>query len=102
MTTTKAPIQLPSFISVRELSELMGVSPINVIKELMNNGIMANINQEIDYDTAAIVAEEMGFEVVSDAVEEAESEEVEAETEADTDTEVDADVPLLEEEEETV
>ncbi|GJM42329.1 MAG: hypothetical protein DHS20C20_26110 [Ardenticatenaceae bacterium] len=72
MTTTKTPIQLPSFISVRELSEMMGVSPINVIKELMNNGIMANINQEIDFDTAAIVAEEMGYEVVSDAVEEAE------------------------------
>ncbi len=72
MTTTKAPIQLPNFISVRELSELMGVSPINVIKELMNNGIMANINQEIDYDTAAIVAEEMGYEVVSETVEETE------------------------------
>ncbi len=72
MTTTKAPIQLPSYISVRELSELMGVSPINVIKELMNNGIMANINQEIDFDTAAIVAEEMGYEVVSDTIEEAE------------------------------
>lgn len=74
MTTTKAPIQLPNFISVRELSEMMGVSPINVIKELMNNGIMANINQEIDFDTAAIVAEEMGYEVVSDSVEEAEEE----------------------------
>ncbi len=74
MTTTKAPIQLPSFISVRELSEMMGVSPINVIKELMSNGIMANINQEIDYDTAAIVAEEMGYEVISDAEEEAEQE----------------------------
>ncbi|VAW43116.1 Translation initiation factor 2, partial [hydrothermal vent metagenome] len=74
MTTTKAPIQLPSFISVRELSEMMGVSPINVIKELMSNGIMANINQEIDYDTAAIVAEEMGYEVISDAEEEADEE----------------------------
>ena len=72
MTTTKAPIQLPNFISVRDLSDLMGVSPINVIKELMSNGIMANINQEIDFDTAAIVAEEMGFEVVSDTVEEEE------------------------------
>ncbi|MBK7893761.1 MAG: translation initiation factor IF-2 [Candidatus Promineifilaceae bacterium] len=72
MTTTKAPIQLPNFISVRELSDLMGVSPINVIKELMNNGIMANINQEIDFDTAAIVAEEMGYEVISDTVEEVE------------------------------
>ena len=43
----------------------MEVSPIDVIKELMSNGIMANINQDIDFDTAAIVAGEMGFEVVS-------------------------------------
>ena len=76
MTTTKAPIQLPNFISVRELSELMGVSPINVIKELMNNGIMANINQEIDFDTAAIVAEEMGYEVISESQQEADEETV--------------------------
>ncbi len=48
---------------MRDLSGLMGVSPIAVIKELMNNGIMANINQLIDFDTAAIVGEEMGFEI---------------------------------------
>ena len=40
----------------------MDVSPIDVIKELMKAGVMANINQQIDYETAAIVAEEMGFE----------------------------------------
>ncbi len=60
-------LELPNFITVRELSEMMGVSPIDVIKQLMANGIMANINQEIDFDTAAIVAEEMGFEAVSEA-----------------------------------
>ena len=67
MAETKIVLELPDFISVRELSERMGVSPINVIKELMGNGIMANINQEIDFDTAAIVAGEMGFEVLSTA-----------------------------------
>ncbi|MCP5096158.1 MAG: translation initiation factor IF-2 [Chloroflexi bacterium] len=67
MADTKTVIELPAFITVRELSELMGVSPINVIKELMGNGIMANINQEIDFDTAAIVAEEMGFEISAEA-----------------------------------
>ena len=40
----------------------MGVSPVEVIKELMKNGVMASINQVIDYDTAAIVAHDMGFE----------------------------------------
>ena len=49
-------------LSVKELGDLMGVSPVEVIKELMKNGVMASINQVIDYDTAAIVAHDMGFE----------------------------------------
>lgn len=79
MTATKTLIEIPNTISVRELATLMDVSPINVIKELMSNGIMANINQEIDFDTAAIVAEEMGYEIqpVETAVPEEEVVEVE-------------------------
>ena len=65
MAETKTLIEIPAFITVRELATMMGVSPINVIKELMANGLMANINQQIDFDTAAIVAEEMGFDVTS-------------------------------------
>lgn len=60
--TKSKVVEIPDFITVRELADLMEVSPINVIKELMSNGIMVNINQEIDFDTAAIVAGEMGFE----------------------------------------
>lgn len=67
-TDTKAEtgtqIVVRDFITVRDLATQMDVSPIDVIKELMSNGIMANINQEIDFDTAAIVAEELGYEVV--------------------------------------
>ena len=55
-------VVIPAYVTVRDLARLMNVSPIDVIKELMNNGIMANINQQIDYDTAAIVSSEMGFE----------------------------------------
>jgi translation initiation factor IF-2 len=55
-------VQIPEFTTVRDLAMTLDVSPIDVIKELMNNGIMATINQQIDFDTAAIVAEEMGFE----------------------------------------
>lgn len=55
-------VELPAVLTVRQLASLLGISPIDVIKELMDNGIMANINQQIDYETAAIVAEEMGFE----------------------------------------
>jgi translation initiation factor IF-2 len=68
-------IELPVSITVRELAQTLEASPIEVIKTLMANGMMANINQEIDFDTAAIVSAEMGFEVVSIQVEEAEEQE---------------------------
>ena len=61
----KKQVEIPSFLTVRELAELLEASPIEVIKELMSNGIIANINQQIDFDTAAIVTEEMGFEAYS-------------------------------------
>lgn len=75
MAQTKTIIEIPDFITVRELATKMNVSPINVIKELMSNGIMANINQQIDFDTAAIVAEDMGYELLPIAVEKPEPEE---------------------------
>ncbi len=56
------PIELPLIVTVRDLSEKLESSPIDVIKTLMSNGVMANINQEIDFDTAAIVAAELGFD----------------------------------------
>jgi translation initiation factor IF-2 len=62
MESNGKKVQVPSSLTVRELATLVDVSPIDVIKELMNNGIMANINQVIDYETAAIVVQEMGFE----------------------------------------
>jgi translation initiation factor IF-2 len=75
MTETKTQIELPDFVTVRELAELMEASPIEVIKQLMSNGIMANINQPIDFDTAAIVSEEMGFEATPEIAEVDEKEE---------------------------
>ncbi len=62
-------IELPQTMTVRELATAIQSSPIEVIKNLMANGVMANINQQIDFDTAAIVAAEMGFEVVMEAQE---------------------------------
>ncbi len=58
----KRIVEIPDFLTVRQLAGLMDVSPIVMIKELMNAGVMANINQQIDYETAAIVAQEMGVE----------------------------------------
>ncbi|MGD8792677.1 MAG: translation initiation factor IF-2 [Anaerolineae bacterium] len=55
-------IELPESLTVRDLARSLRVNPIDVIKELMSNGIVASINQTIDYDTAEIVAAELGFE----------------------------------------
>jgi len=55
-------LEIPRVLTVKELGDLMGVSPVEVIKELMKNGVMASINQVIDFETAAIVAHDMGFE----------------------------------------
>lgn len=60
--TENIKIILPYSISVRDLAEKMETSPIEVIKVLMANGVMASINQNVDFDTAAVVASELGFE----------------------------------------
>jgi translation initiation factor IF-2 len=63
-------IILPYSISVRDLAEKMDASPIKVIKTLMANGVMASINQTVDFDTAAVVASELGFEPELEQIEE--------------------------------
>ncbi len=68
-------IELPMSITVRELAQTLDASPIEIIKTLMANGMMANINQEIDFDTAAIVSAEMGYEAVAQEVVESEEKE---------------------------
>src|SRR4051812_16347113 len=55
-------VEIPRAITVKELGELLSVSGVDVIKELMKNGVMATLNQSIDFDTAAIVASDLGFE----------------------------------------
>jgi len=55
-------IQLPYSITVRDLAGVLNNSAVQVIKILMSNGVMASINQTIDFDTAAVVATELGFE----------------------------------------
>src|SRR5258706_10154296 len=59
----RGPVELPAIVSVSELAELLKLPPAQVIKTLISNGVFATQNQEIDYDTAAIVASELGFEV---------------------------------------
>lgn len=58
---------LPEFVTVKAFSERLGLSITEVITELMKNGILANQNQDIDYDTAAIMADQFGFTAQKEA-----------------------------------
>ena len=70
MSSNGNRIELPSSIVIRELAQKIEKSPIELIKKLMSNGVMATINQAVDFDTAAIVMAEYGFEAVPEVVEE--------------------------------
>ncbi len=72
-------IEIPETLTVRDLADRIEASPIDVIKQLMANGVMANINQQIDFDTAAIVIAEFGYE--AQAVEPSEGDAAEDATE---------------------
>jgi translation initiation factor IF-2 len=69
-------IELPVSTTVRELAEMIDSSPIDIIKVLMANGVMANINQQIDFDTAAVVAAEMGYEATLEVIDQVEAEDI--------------------------
>ena len=66
----KAPVkvQIPDEISVGELASRMKKTGAEVVKCLMKNGVMASLSQLIDFDTAAIIAEEMGCKVEKEVV----------------------------------
>ena len=66
----KAPVkvQIPDEISVGELASRMKKTGAEVVKCLMKNGVMASLSQIIDFDTAAIIAEEMGCKVEKEVV----------------------------------
>lgn len=52
---------MPKSLTVKQLADQMRRDPIDVIKELIRSGVMANINQTIDFDIASAVATELGF-----------------------------------------
>ncbi|MDQ2692127.1 MAG: translation initiation factor IF-2 [Chloroflexota bacterium] len=70
MSSNGNKIELPASIVIRDLAQKVEKSPIDLIKKLMSNGVMATINQSVDFDTAAIVVAEYGFEAVPEEVEE--------------------------------
>jgi translation initiation factor IF-2 len=63
MERTTPLVELPPYMTVKELADLMKINPTDIIRELMKHNVLATINQQIDYDTAAIVAIGLGYEV---------------------------------------
>lgn len=55
--------KLPSKVTVKKFSEILNLPVGTVISELMKNGILANINEQVDFETASIVAQYLGYEV---------------------------------------
>src|SRR5256884_291145 len=75
-SVAEGKVELPPTLSVKELAEYLDVKTVDIIKELMKNGVMANINQQIDFDTAAIVADSFGVQASPMAMDSAIAEEV--------------------------
>ncbi len=65
---TDSAIKIPSTIVVRDFAAKLGLPVTAVSAELMKNGVMAAINQEIDFDTASIIASDLGKVVELDIV----------------------------------
>ncbi|GIV76014.1 MAG: translation initiation factor IF-2 [Litorilinea sp.] len=81
--TAEAPkeVVVGEAITVRDLAKLMDRSPIDLIKVLMQYGIMAPITHSIDHDTAVILGEELGIAVKWPEPEKSETEEAESQPE---------------------
>ena len=66
-------IKIPEIIIVKDLAEKMALPVTKLIAELMKNGVMASLNERIDFTTAAIIAEDLGFKASKLTEEEARS-----------------------------
>src|SRR3990172_1454567 len=65
-------IKLSSIVTVKKFSEILNL-PVNaVISELMKNGILATINEQIDFETASIIAQDLGYSIEEEALDEGE------------------------------
>lgn len=72
MNEEKKQLVLPEILTVKELAESFGMPVTEVIRELLRNGVLASINDNIDFETAAIISDIFDFEVVEAKKEEGE------------------------------
>jgi translation initiation factor IF-2 len=66
-TPTPTQVTIPETIQVKEFAEKLGLKVSEVVGELFKNGVMATINDAIDFDTAAVIASDLGFEAIKKA-----------------------------------
>lgn len=66
----KRRIKVQDFVTVVDLAKAMGTKAAELMKRLINLGVMANINQPIDFESASVVADDLGFELELDTFEE--------------------------------
>lgn len=59
----KPELQLPDMVTVGDLADKLGIPVVRLIGELFKNGIMATVNQRIDFETAEIIVSELGIDV---------------------------------------
>ena len=70
-------IKIPAKIVIKDLAKLMNYSVTDLLAELMKNGIMSAMNEEIDYETAAVIVQDLGFKTQkSTATDEKQAEDV--------------------------
>ncbi|MBM3157029.1 MAG: translation initiation factor IF-2, partial [Chloroflexi bacterium] len=69
----KLKVVIPTRLTVKQLADILGISAIDAIKHLMRNGVMASMNQVIEFEVASVVAAELGFEVKEESAAAAEA-----------------------------
>lgn len=67
MSDTEKNISLPPVVTVSDFAQRLGLGAAQVVGELMKNGVMATVNEQIDFDTAEIIAAEFGFTAAPEA-----------------------------------
>lgn len=63
---THGQVEIPGTLTVKQLADTLNVSAVDVIKQLMRSGVMATVNQVLDYETAAIIASDFGYEALKE------------------------------------
>ncbi len=66
MVEKEKNVKIPPTVTVKKFAEILNIPATELITELMKNGIMATINEEVDFDTAAIIAEDLDYTVTED------------------------------------